>query len=118
MSDSEICVAVTRSSRPVPFLSGEDIFQPGDTLYVLDYLGEGFYNTWCQGEFYETERFWPGPDFFTAADHEYSGSVVQEAVNGFWVQIRSTNQREGWVDVFNVRLAAPNALDPDPPRCE
>ena len=88
-------VAVTRPSRPVPFLSGEDIFQPGDTLYVLDYLGEGFYNTWFQGEFYETEQFWPGPDFFTAPDHEYGGNVVQEAVTGIWVQIRSANQREG-----------------------
>ena len=59
-------------------MDGEDIFQPGDTLYVLDYLGEGFYNTWFKGAFFETAQFWPGPDFFTSSDYEYGGSVVHE----------------------------------------
>lgn len=110
-------VAITRPSRPVPFLDGEDIFQPGDTLYVLDYLGEGFYNTWFEGSFFETEQFWPGPDYFPSSDYEYGGSVVQEVGSSFWVQIRSGNRDEGWVDVSNATLAAPNALDPDPPVC-
>ncbi len=98
-------------------MDGEDIFQPGDTLYVLDCLGEGYYNTWFQGSFFETEQFWPGPDFFTSSDYEYGGSVVQEIGSSFWIQVRSANQIEGWVDIFNVRLAAPNSLDPDLPLC-
>ena len=115
--DSPGIVAITRPSRPVPFLDGEDIFQPGDTLYVLDYLGEGFYNTWFKGAFFETAQFWPGPDFFTSSDYEYGGSVVHEGESRFWVQIRSDDQEEGWVDVFDVPLTAPNALDPDPLIC-
>ncbi len=110
-------VAITRPSRPVPFLEGEDIFQPGDTLYVLEYLAEGFYNTWFQGSFFETEQFWPGPNFFPSSDYEFGGSVVQEVESSFWVQIRSADQGEGWVDVSNATLAAPNALDPDPAAC-
>ena len=110
-------VAITRPARPVPFLEGEDIFQPGDTLYVLDYLGEGFYNTWFEGSFFETDQFWPGPDFYPSSDYEYRGSVVQEVESSFWIQIRSEDQGERWVDVSNASLAAPNALDPDPAAC-
>ncbi len=110
-------VAITRPSRPVPFLEGEDIFQPGDTLYVLEYVAEGFYNTWFQGSFFETEQFWPGPNFFPSSDYEFGGSVVQEVESSFWVQIRSADEGEGWVDVSNATLAAPNALDPDPAAC-
>lgn len=115
--DSPGIVAVTRPSRPVPYVDGKDIFQPGDTLYALDYLGEGYYNTWLPGSFFETEQFWPGPDFFTSSDYEYGGSVVQEIGSSFWIQIRSANQIAEWIDVFNMRLAVPNSLDPDLPLC-
>ena len=115
--DSPGIVAIMHPSRPVPYVEGEDIFQPGDTLYVLDYVGEGFYNTWFQGSFFETEQFWPGPDFFTSSDYVYGGSVVQEVGSSFWVQIRSAEREEGWVDVSNTTLAAPNSFDPDPPTC-
>ena len=110
-------VAITRPSRPVPFLEGEDIFQPGDTLYVLEYLAEGFFNTWFQGSFFETAQFWPGPNLFPSSSYEFGGSVVQEVESSFWVRIRSADQGEGWVDASNATLAAPNALDPDPAAC-
>ncbi len=99
-------VAVTRPWRPVPFNPGEDIFQPGDTLFFLNYVGEGFYITWFKGEHMGTEQFWPGPT--TPSHLEFAGTLVQEVESVFWVQIRSANHAEGWVVVDYALLARPN----------
>ena len=102
-------VAVTRPSRPIPWEPGKDIFQPGDTLYVFHYRGEGFYTVWFKGEFLATEQFWPRST--TTSDPEYGGTLVQEVESVFWVQIRTANQAEGWVVVDYPLLAFPNSHD-------
>ncbi len=102
-------VAVTRPWRPEPWNPGEDIFQPGDTLYFLNDMGEGFYGTWFKGEFLPAEAFWPWPN---APSHlEFAGTLVQNVQSVFWVQIRSANQAEGWVVVDYALLAFPNSHD-------
>ena len=69
-------VAVTRPRSRGPYNSDfekGDIFQPGDTLYVLGYRGEGYYDVWFEGAFIDTDQFWPSPTFGTPAGFEYVG---------------------------------------------
>ena len=108
-------VAVTRPTPHVSFLSDGLTFQPNDTILVLDYVGEGFFNVWHADSILEVEGFWPWDAFRPSDDYEYGGEVIREGRSGFWV--RTSGPPAGWIDVEASAVAAPNALDPDPPRC-
>ncbi len=102
-------------TRPTPRISFEEdgvTFQPGDTLYVLDYLGEGFFNAWYIDAILETEVFWPWADFFAASDFEYGGEVIQNGSASFWVQTTDSEGSEGWVWVDSASVTAPSLLEP------
>lgn len=67
------------------------IVYPGDTLYVLHYLGEGYYKVWYKGDEYEgPEDFW----------NPYSGRKVSEQIDlertEWWVKTKNKAGLEGW----------------------
>ncbi len=91
-------------------------FESGDTLFVFNYLGEGFFASWHRGEMLETEVFWPWDSWYPAEGHQYTGEILQEANNEFWVSV-SSERAAGWVWVDSAHVAMANSLDPWPPEC-
>ena len=84
--DAPTVVVVSRPTRQVPFSVDALTFDPGDTLYVLDYLGEGFFNAWYADSILEVEVFWPWSEFYPGDDFEYGGEVILPGSSSFWVQ--------------------------------
>lgn len=66
-------------------------FGPGDTVVVLDYIGEGFYNVWHDGRVVEVPTFWSDRPI-TAGD----GSIGEHATE-WWVHITMPDGRTGWM---------------------
>ncbi|NNG17546.1 MAG: hypothetical protein HKM89_13805 [Gemmatimonadales bacterium] len=110
-------VVVTRPTHQIGFQESGVLFQQGDTLFVLDYIAEGFFDAWYRDSIIETEIFWPWEHWYPAKDYEYGGDVVQQGVASFWIQVRNGSGQEGWVPADRASLASANSLDPDPPRC-
>ncbi len=108
-------VVVTQPTRQAPYSINAVTFQPGDTLFVLDYVGEGFFRAWYRDSILEVDVFWPWDRFYPAPDFQYGGTVVQPGSRSFWV--RTDRTPEAWVPVDAAKVAAPSALDPDPPVC-
>jgi hypothetical protein len=92
-------VVVTREVREVSSMEGGHTFVPGDTLFVLDYLGEGFYSAWMDGEMYQPEQFWTELQNWTE-DGEADGYSVGDRETEWWVRVR-TSALEGWINVTN-----------------
>ncbi len=78
-------------------------FEPGDTLLVLDYVGEGFFTAWLDGRLEVTEAFWwfENPDEHSAdADAPIAGpawTVVAEPDPHWWVRVQTKDDRNGWI---------------------
>ena len=92
------------------------VFQPGDTLLVLDYIGEGYFNVLHRDTIVETEVFWRTVNF-AAPDSFYRAEVLAEGMAEFWIRIRSQSGREGWVRTNGYRFAAAYSLVDKPLEC-
>lgn len=94
-------VAVTDTVTPMP----DRQLQPGDTLVLLDYVGEGFHNVWLDGEFLEVADFW------SSATGQPRGEVIGEHQTEWWVHARASNGTEGWfrADAPGVELGGVDA---------
>lgn len=79
-------VAVEDSVGDPPYWS----FAPGDTLVVLDYVGEGRYNVWHEGRIQVAEGFWGvGAPVGNATTY---GQWASE----WWVHATLPDGRTGW----------------------
>jgi hypothetical protein len=66
-------------------------FLPGDTVVVLDYVGEGHWRVWHNGRVYEVEGFWGAEVQPLVA--EMLGSYDRE----WWAHITAADGRKGWL---------------------
>jgi hypothetical protein len=69
----------------------------GDSLLVLDYIGEGVYNGWLRGRAVQTEVFWLGEGPGVAR-------VVRHPSMQWWVRVRDRRGRTGWVDMATTAV--------------
>lgn len=71
-------------------------FETGDTLEILDYLGEGYHHVRhdCT-DWTVIEHAW-GP---SGPDHEPSGVLLREPRAEWWVEIETDEGARGWVEV-------------------
>ena len=74
--------------------------KPGDTLFLLSYIGEGFTNAWYKGRFFREVD--GAMAFFNArCDTEpglCTGRVVQPTRSEWWIQVRSRGGHVGWTN--------------------
>jgi hypothetical protein len=79
--------------------SGRVRVEPGQTLYLLTYEGEGFTKAWFAGRLYDGLD---GSDFFNAACDDDPGRcvgrIVEKPRREWWVQLRNAAGRVGWTD--------------------
>ena len=79
--------------------SGQLRVDPGQTLYLLTYQGEGFTKAWFNGRLYsnvDTKDFLNG-----RCDREPSqcaGRVLEQPRTEWWVQVRNRFGRVGWTN--------------------
>ena len=82
------------SSSPKPIR-----IEPGQTLYLLTYLGEGFTKAWFNGALY-TEV--DGTSFLNALcdsqPDRCAGRVVERSQTEWWVNVRTRAGRLGWTN--------------------
>ncbi len=109
-------VVVTRPTPQSERQTNTTVFQPGDTLLVLDYVGEGFFNVFHRDTILETEVFWRWANF-AAPDSVYRAEVLREGESVFWVRARRKGGQPGWLRTENARLAAAYSLLEEPLRC-
>jgi hypothetical protein len=83
--------------------------QPGETLYILDYHGEGEATAWFKGRKYDRLD---GAEFFDArcekALSACNGSILEWPQRVWWVQLRSASGVIGWTretEKFDRRAA-------------
>ena len=79
--------------------SGRVRVEPGQTLYLLTYQGEGFTKAWFQGRLYDELD---GSEFFNAACDDNpsrcAGRVIEQPRREWWVQVRDAAGRTGWTN--------------------
>lgn len=84
----------TLSSNPKPIR-----IEPGQTLYLLTYQGEGFTKAWFDGALY---RDVDASDFLNAAcdfqPDRCAGRVVERSQTEWWVNVRTRSSRLGWTN--------------------
>ena len=82
-------------------------FQRGDTILVLDFLGEGQYNAWWRGYAIQVESFWDGPQW--EPDPSRVGKIVQKQTSTWWAHVRDNKAHRGWIDMTHVSAAGADA---------
>lgn len=88
-----------RESRTLRTLSGPVRIDPGETLYLLTYQGEGFTKAWLRGELYtdvDTVDFYNG--VCDVQPTRCAGTIVEKSQTEWWVQVRNRLGRTGWTD--------------------
>lgn len=81
-------VKVTRAVR-----QGANLYEAGDTLFVLGHFGEGWFDAVHKGKPVRVDSFWP---WRFAGGGEISGELVREEVTEFWLKT-SVDAKPGWV---------------------
>ncbi|HEX7051711.1 MAG TPA: hypothetical protein VF188_16015 [Longimicrobiales bacterium] len=98
---------------PTPFVWKQDVegsgghrYAAGDTLYVLTYLGEGFFRVWHEGEvFVESLDFSPyGGTSGKRCERCTHGELLHELRSEWWVQVRLRDGTVGWTDATDAFL--------------
>jgi hypothetical protein len=89
-----IAVAVETVDAGEP--AGSVRFEPGDTVYILNHLGEGTYNLWRNGEVIVGEGFW---GVMPLSGGGPLGRLLREPVSDWWVQVRDESGRGGWISM-------------------
>jgi hypothetical protein len=92
---------------PVEETPNAPMVAAGDTLYLLDNMGEGFVHTRYRGRIYETSGaawFGGGPPGSTTA-----GRLIRETVSQWWAHVTLADGRAGWVLMDDVRVDGADA---------
>jgi hypothetical protein len=88
-----------RESRTLKTGSGSVRIDPGETLYLLTYQGEGFTKAWFKGKLFidvDTVEFFNG-----VCDIEPSrcaGRIIEKSQTEWWVQVRNRAGGVGWTN--------------------
>lgn len=109
-------VGVVAVRRPVTWREGPDSigrFEPGDTVYVLSYLGEDHYRIWHRGRLIDGFRFWAYPE--EPGQDRAEGDLLQEPREDWWAKVRTRRGETGWLhmnaDGRNVGLKDACSVD-------
>ena len=107
-------VRLGRSEDPLT-TENSTLMTPRDTAFLLDYVGEGVWHWWRNGQISEVSLPWSDP----ASDIPTRGAMTltREPTSTWWVHA-TVGTKSGWVPIASGDVAgnAPHYED-DPPRC-
>ena len=76
---------------------------PGDTLVLLDPIGEGYWNAWRRGEVLKEV-----PPFFESIPEAKRGRLIGKPEREWWVHA-TAGDRSGWIDMQRARVRGADA---------
>jgi len=114
MIERPTVVLVTDSTKQTPWQPNSLTFAPGDTLMVLGYRGEGFFNALYGDTIVSTFVFWEWID--SGPQDTHTGTVLEEGAAAFWVAMMEAGEQL-WINVNTSSVANPSSLSPDPAVC-
>jgi hypothetical protein len=82
---------------------------PGDTVYVLSPVGEGYTRLWVRGKIVVEEEFWAPPGQDDPADPAFKARLLRDADSKWWVKVRTRTGRLGWIDMDQARETGADA---------
>ena len=71
-------------------------FSPSDSLYILSYTGEGFYNIWYKNKKMNVEGIWHEEDL-----PQYEAKLIVAPIMDWWVNV-DTKKGPGWLRLRNT----------------
>lgn len=83
-----------RPEAPLPGEPWRPAWVPGDTLVVLDYVGEGAFNVWHEGQLAQVSQFWDSPDVDLGPGPS-RGTSIGEHGTEWWVRARRADGTVG-----------------------
>jgi hypothetical protein len=90
---------VGRSGSLTATENGSLHVEPGETLFLLTYHGEGFTRAWFKGRVYDEVD---GSEFFNglcdAEPDRCNGQILERPERVWWVQIQNVQGQIGWTD--------------------
>ncbi len=96
-----------RPARPLPE-EWRPTWFPGDTLAVLDYVGEGVYHVWHDGEVRQVSQFWES-DVVDLGRGPSRATTIGDYEAEWWVRARRADGTVGWF--LQPRSATPEGAD-------
>lgn len=80
-----------------------DTIPAGDTLLVLEHLGEGHVMMTHGDDLVSAEQFWPSPEGWTPYGGP-KGTVLGEHAAEWWARVRTAEGVTGWIDAYGSEL--------------
>lgn len=97
-----------RPDSPLPGERWRPTWFPGDTLVVLDYVGEGVFNVWHEGQVAQVSQFWESPQVDLGPGPSRGMSIGAHGTE-WWVRARRADGTVGWF--LQPRNATPEGAD-------
>jgi len=85
-------------------------FIPADTLYILNYIGEGYLVWWYRGQAARGYQFW-GDEHYHGPDFPEDVVAIRSAKSVWWVRVRNTAGKEGWMVGDPYKFATGGYMD-------
>jgi hypothetical protein len=88
-----------REARDISTGSGTIHIEPGETLYLLTYQGEGYTKAWFNGRLYrdvDTVEFYNG--VCDLRPERCAGKIIEKSETEWWVQVRNRSGTVGWTN--------------------
>lgn len=85
------------------YADGKPWLLPGDTLVLLDPIGEGYWNAWRRGEILKEV-----PPFFESIPEAKRGRLIGKPEREWWVHATAGN-RSGWINMQRARVRGADA---------
>lgn len=70
---------------------------PGDTLFVMQHIGETTYRVWYKNSLTETGAFWSGDDYFGTPNPR--GHQILKPKQSWWISFTTSSIPSGWLRV-------------------
>ena len=87
-----------RVLAPISKAADQLRLKPGETVYVLHYVGEGAWKLWVKGKLYEADDA-RGPNDCYGPEHDAvlcPVQIVDRPTTVWWAKVRAPNGKEGW----------------------
>lgn len=104
-------LVIAKKSFTIFDISPEWEIKKNDTLFILNYEGEGFYNAFFQG-LYSTipDAYWIDRNGKKLKETELA-KQTQKTVTEWWVKIVASNTKPGWILMKQAKVNGSDACD-------